>query len=93
MVHVVVYERVKDHARWLKTFDGDAPHRNGSKGGVILQFEKDHNKHHIVFEWSDEEANDFVDFVKTPEMQKVFTEAGVLEQTIQVCSPSTIFSK
>ncbi len=92
MVNVVVYERVKDHAEWLKVFNGDAPNRKGSKGGTILQFEGDPNKHYIVFEWSDKEAHDFANLAKTPEMQKVFKKAGVLEHTIQVCSPSIKFS-
>ena len=40
-----------------------------------------------------EEAHIFADFAKTAEMQRVFKEAGVLEQTIQICSPSTIINK
>ncbi|MGD0804629.1 MAG: hypothetical protein ABSA11_11225 [Candidatus Bathyarchaeia archaeon] len=93
MVHVVIYEKVRDHSKWLKTFTGDAPNRKGSRGGEILQFDNDPNKHYIIFEWSDVEAHDFADFAKTPEMQKVFKEAGVLEQTIQICSPSMIINK
>jgi hypothetical protein len=46
-----------------------------------------------VFEWSDKEAHDFANFAKTPEMQKVFKKAGVLEQTIHLCSSSIKFSK
>jgi len=93
LVHVVIYENVRDHSKWLKTFNGDAPNRKGSRGGEILQFENDTNKHYVIFEWSDEEAHDFADFAKTAEMQRVFREAGVLEQTIQICSPSTIINK
>ena len=93
MVHVVVYEKVRDHTNWLKTFNGDAPNRKGSRGGVILQFENDPNSHYIVFEWSDEEAHDFANFAKTAEMHRVFKEAGVLEQTIQICFPSMIINK
>jgi len=92
LVHVVIYEKVKDHEKWLKAFNGDAPNRRGSRGGVILQFEEDLNRHYVVFEWSDEEAHDFANFAKTAEMQNVFNGAGVLEQTIQICSPSMIFS-
>jgi heme-degrading monooxygenase HmoA len=93
LVHVVVYEKVRDHTKWLKTFNGDASNRKGSRGGEILQFENDPNTHYIVFEWSDEEAHDFADFAKTAEMRRVSKEAGVLEQTIQICSPSTIINK
>jgi hypothetical protein len=36
--------------------------------------------------FSDEWAQDFVKFAKSPTGQKVFKDAGVLEQTIQLCS-------
>jgi quinol monooxygenase YgiN len=93
MINVVTYERVKDHAEWLKVFKEDAVNRKGSMGGVIMQVEGDPNRHYIVFEWSDKEAHDFANFAKTPEMQKVFKKAGVLEQTIHLCSSSIKFSK
>ena len=86
LINIVVYERVKDHAKWLKGFNADAPNRKGSMGGTILQFDGDPNRHYIVFEFSDKEAHDFVNFAKTPIMQKVFKDAGVLEQTVQLCS-------
>ena len=85
LINVVVYERVKDHAKWLKGFNADAPRRE-SMGGTILQFDGDPNRHYIVFEFSDKEAHDFVNFAKTPTAQKVFKDAGVLEQTVQLCS-------
>ncbi len=93
MINVVVYERVKDHAEWLKGFNADAPNRKGSMGGTILLFEGDPNRHYIVFEFSDAEAHDFVNFAKTPTMQKVFKDAGVLEQTMQLCSKAIKFEK
>jgi hypothetical protein len=93
LVHVVIYEKVKDHAKWLKGFNGDAPNRKGSKGGMIVQFDEDPNKHYIIFEWSEKEARDFLKFSKTPDMQKVFKEAGVVEQTIQLCSSGIKFDK
>ena len=86
MIKMVVYEKVKDHAKWLKGFNADAPNRKGSMGGTILQFDGDPNRHYIVFEFSDEGAHDFFNFAKTPIGQKVFKDAGVLEQTIQLCS-------
>jgi hypothetical protein len=86
LINVVVYEKVKDHATWLKAFNADAPNRKGSMGGAILQFDEDPNRHYIVFEFSDEGARDFVKFAKSPTMQKVFKDAGVLEQTVQLCS-------
>ena len=86
LINIVVYERVKDHAKWLRGFNADAPNRNGSMGGTILQFDGDPNRHYIVFEFSDEGAQDFVKFAKSPTGQKVFKDAGVLEQTIQFCS-------
>ena len=85
LTNVVVYERVKDHAKWLKGFNADAP-RWESMGGTILQFDGDPNRHYIVFEFSDKEAHDFVNFAKTPIAQKVFKDAGVLEQTVQLCT-------
>jgi hypothetical protein len=93
LVHVVIYEKVKDHNKWLKAFNDDAPNRKGSRGGVILQFDEDPNRHYVIFEWSDGEAQDFANLAKTTEMQKVFKGAGVLQQSIQVCSSSMIFSK
>jgi hypothetical protein len=86
LINIVVYEKVKDHEMWLKGFNADAPNRKGSMGGKILQFDGDPNRHYIVFEFSDEGAHDFVKFAKSPKMQKVFKDAGVLEQTIQLCS-------
>jgi hypothetical protein len=86
LINVVVYEKVKDHATWLKAFNADAPNRKGSMGGTILQFDGDPNRHYIVFEFSDEWAKDFISFAKSPVGQKVFKDAGVLEQTIQLCS-------
>ena len=86
MINIVVYEKVKDHVTWLKGFNADAPNRKGSMGGTILQFDGDPNRHYIVLEFSDEGAQDFVKFAKSPTGQKVFKEAGVLEQTIQLCS-------
>ncbi len=86
MINVVVYEKVRDHASWLKAFNADAPNRKGSRGGTILQFEGDPNRHYIVFEFSDEGAHDFANFSKSPTGQKVFKDAGVLEQTMQLCS-------
>jgi hypothetical protein len=55
-------------------------------GGIILQFDGDPNRHYIVFEFSEEGAHDFVKFANSPAGQKVFKDAGVLEQTIQLCS-------
>jgi hypothetical protein len=78
LIKVVVYEKVKDNA--------DAPNRKGSMGGTILQFDGDPNRHYIVFDFSDEGAHDFVKFAKSPTGQKVFKDAGVIEQTIQLCS-------
>jgi ABC-type molybdate transport system substrate-binding protein len=86
LINIVVYEKVKDHAKWLKGFNADAPNRKGSVGGTILQFDGDPNRHYIVFEFSDEGARDFVRFAKSPTGQKIFKDAGVLEQTIQLCS-------
>ena len=86
MINVVVYEKVKNHATWLKGFNADAPNRRGSMGGTILQFDGDPNRHYIVFAFSDEGAQDFVRFAKSPTGQKIFKNAGVLEQTIQLCS-------
>jgi hypothetical protein len=86
LINIVVYEKVKDHAAWLRAFNADAPNRKGSMGGTILQFDGDPNRHYIVFEFSDKGAYDFVNFAKSPTMQKVFKDAGVLEQTIQLCS-------
>ncbi len=86
MINVVVYEKVKDHAAWLKGFMADAPNRKGSMGGTILQFDGDPNRHYIVFEFSDEGAQDFLNFTKSSTAQKIFKDAGVLEQTIQLCS-------
>jgi hypothetical protein len=86
LIKVVVYEKVKDHATWLKGFNADAPNRKGSMGGTILQVDKDRNRHYIVFDFSDEGAKDFVKFAKLPAGQKVFKDAGVLEQTTQLCS-------
>jgi hypothetical protein len=86
LIKVVVYEKVKDHAMWLKGFNADAPNRKGSMGGTILQFDGDPNRHYIVFNFSDEGAHDFVKFAKSPNGQKVFKDAGVIEQTIQLCS-------
>lgn len=88
MANVVVYERVKDHAKWLKAFQNDAPNRKGSMGGTIYQLAEDPNKHYIVFEWDDKEVSNFMNLTKTPMMKKVFEEAGVLEQTFKLCSPS-----
>ncbi len=85
MINVVVYEKVKDHAKWLEGFNADAPNRKGSMGGTILQFDGDPNRHYIVFEFSDKGAHDFVNLAKTPTMQKIFKDAGVLEQTMQLC--------
>jgi hypothetical protein len=93
LVYVVVYEKVKDQTKWLKGFNGDASNRKGSKGGMILQFDEDPDKHYIVFEWGEEEAKDFLKFSKTPNMQKVFKEAGVVEQTIKLCSSAIKFDK
>jgi hypothetical protein len=86
LINVIVYKKVKDHAKWLKGFNADAPNRKGSMGDAILQFDGDPNRHYIVFEFSDEGARDFVNFAKSPTGQKVFKDAGVLEQTIQLCS-------
>ena len=86
LINIVVYEKVKDHDMWLKGFNADAPNRKGSMGGKILQFDGDPNRHYVVFEFSDEGAHAFVEFAKSPTMQKVFKDAGVLEQTIQLCS-------
>ena len=86
LINIVVYEKVKDHAAWLKGFNADAPNRKGSMGGTILQFDGDPNRHYIMFEFSDEGAQDFVKFAKSTMGQKVFKDAGVLEQTIQLCS-------
>src|SRR5512136_3358648 len=86
LINIVVYEKVKDHATWLKGFNVDAPNRKGSMGGTILQFDGDPNRHYIVFEFSDEGARNFINFAKSPTGQKVFKDAGVLEQTIQLCS-------
>ena len=86
LINIVVYEKVKDHDMWLKGFNADAPNRKGSMGGKILQFDGDPNRHYVVFEFSDEGAHAFVKFAKSPTMQKVFKDAGVLEQTIQLCS-------
>jgi hypothetical protein len=55
-------------------------------GGKILQFDGEPDKHYIVFEFSDEGAHEFVNFARSPTMQKVFKDAGVLEQSIQLCS-------
>jgi hypothetical protein len=93
LINVVVYEKVKDHATWLKAFNADAPNRKGSMGGTILQFDGDPNRHYIVFEFSDEGAHDFVSFAKSLVGQKVFKDAGVLEQTIQLCSTTTKVEK
>jgi hypothetical protein len=93
LVHVIICESVKDYAKWLKTFNNDAPIRKGSRGSEILKLENDPNKHYAIFKWSDDETHDFADFAKTVEMQRVFKEACVLEQTIQICSPSTIINK
>jgi hypothetical protein len=86
LVNVVVYERVRDHARWLEGFRKDAPNREGSMGGFIYQLKDDPNKHYIVFEWDDKGAADFINITKTPQMKKVFDDAGVLEQTFKLCS-------
>lgn len=86
MINVVVYEKVKDHEMWLKGFNADAPNREGSMGGTILQFDGDPNRHYILFEFNDEGAKGFVEFAKSPIGQKVFKDAGVLEQTIQLCT-------
>ena len=86
LINIVVYEKVKDHDTWLSGFNADALNRKGSMGGKILQFDGDPNRHYIVFEFSDEGAQEFVKFAKSPTMQKVFKDAGVLEQTIQLCS-------
>ena len=92
MANIVVYEKVKDHAKWLKVFQKDAPNRKGSMGGTIYQLIEDPNRHYIVYEWSDREVSNFMNLVGTPMMKKVFEEAGVLEQTFKVCS-STKFEK
>jgi hypothetical protein len=93
LINIVVYEKVKDHDTWLSGFNADAPNRQGSMGGKILQFDGDPNRHYIVFEFSDEGAQEFVKFAKSPTMQKVFKDAGVLEQTIQLCSKTINFDK
>ena len=48
MVHVVICEKVRDHAQWLKAFNDGAANRKGSRGGVILQFEDDPRAHALV---------------------------------------------
>ncbi len=86
MINVIVYEKVKDHDKWLKAFNADAPNRKGSMGGTIHQFDGDPNRHYIVFKFSDQGAHDFLNFTKSPTGQKIFKDAGVLEQTIQLSS-------
>jgi hypothetical protein len=66
LINIVVYEKVKDHAAWLKGFNADAPNRKGSMGGTLMQFDGDPNSHYIMFEFSDEGAQDFVKFAKSP---------------------------
>jgi hypothetical protein len=70
----------------VKSVQRGCPNRKGCMGGTILQFDGDPNRHYIVFEFSDEGAQAFVNFAKSPTGQKVFKDAGVLEQTIQLCS-------
>ncbi len=53
---------------------------------VCVHLGRDPNRHYIVFEFSDEGAQNFINFAKSPTGQKVFTDAGILEQTIQLCS-------
>ena len=91
MTTIVVYEKVKDHDKWLDGFNADAHNRKGSEGGRILQFDDDPNSHYVIFEWSEKEASEFVEFIKTPTMQKVFKDAGVLEQSFTLCSTSIKF--
>ena len=93
LTHVIVHERVKDHAKWLKGFQNDAVNRKGSMGGVIYQLGEDPNQHYIVFEWDDEAVLDFMNLMGTPRMKKVFEEAGVAEQTFKLCSPIIKFEK
>ncbi len=85
MTHVIVHEKVKDHAKWLEGFNRDAFHRTGSRGGVIYQVEGHPNEHYIVYDWDDQAAKDFLAITKSPEMQKVFQEAGILEQEFTIC--------
>jgi hypothetical protein len=93
LITIVVYEKVKDHVKWLEGFKADAHNRKGSKGGRILQFDGYPNRHYVILEFSDKEAHEFAEFAKTPTMQKVFKDAGVLEQTIQLCPTSIKFDK
>jgi hypothetical protein len=93
LTQVIVHEKVKDHAKWLKGFQNDAVNRKGSMGGVIYQLVEDPNQHYIVFEWDDEAVLDFINLMETPMMKKVFREAGVIEQTFKLCSPTTKFEK
>ena len=93
MINIVIYEKVKDHATWLKGFKVDAANRKGSMGGTILQFDGNPNRHYIVFEFSDEGAQGFVNFSKSPTGQKVFKDVGALEQTIQLCTTTVKVKK
>jgi quinol monooxygenase YgiN len=85
LTHIIVHEKVRDHAKWLEGFNRDAFHRTGSRGGVIYQIEGNPNEHYIVYDWEDKAAKDFLALAKSPEMQKVFRDAGVLEQEFTVC--------
>ena len=93
MITIVVYEKVSDHTKWLEGFNADADHRKGSMGGRILVFDEDPNKHYVILDFTDEGGREFLNRTKTPEMQKVFKDAGVIEQTIQPCSKAIKFNK
>ena len=93
MTHVIVHEKVQNHAKWLEGFNRDAFHRTGSRGGVIYQVEGNPNEHYIVYDWDDQAAKDFLALTKSPEMQKVFQDAGVLEQEFTVCPTEIKFQQ
>ncbi len=93
MTHVIIHEKVRDHREWLELFNRDAFHRVGSRGGAIYQVEGDPNEHFILYDWDDKGAKDFIAAAKSPEMQKVFRDAGVLKQELMVCPNEIKFQK
>ncbi len=93
MTYVIVHEKVRDHAKWLEGFTRDAFHRTGSRGGAIYQVEGNANEHYIMYDWNDKEAREFLALTKSPDMQKVFRDAGVLEQEFIICPTEIKFQQ
>ncbi len=82
MATLMLRVKVSDFDKWKAAFDAGADaHRiaRGSKGGKIFRDAQDPNMVSVILHW-DSMANlqGFLEFMQSPEMQKIMAEGAVV---------------